>query len=300
MIKSTFILTLLLSSINIYPQILLEDTEFSDKDFPLIILSEGFNTPAFPPPGWSREIITGSYNWSLSYNGSYCTSPNSAFIPFNISPSGQIARLISPIFVPTSTSRDSLIFSEAYCQRPGVTESLEIFISTNSGTTWQLYLSYNSSDLSTAPATSSYFTPICFQWQDKRIYLPLNTNRILFQAAGGGGNNLYIDEIIVKPSQITGIIKYSEEIPVNFSLLQNYPNPYNPSTKIRFDITVSSHVNLTVFDVTGRTISIIVNDKLNAGKYEITFSALNLPSGIYYYKLTAGGLSETRKMILLK
>lgn len=130
------ILALLFTSFNIYSQIFLEEKEFSDKDFPFVILSEGFNSSGFPPFGWSTQIIAGSYNWSQAYYGAYCNSPRSAFIPFHSSPSGQVARLISPSFTPTSSYYDSLIFSQAYCQRPGVTESLEIFVSTNSGSTW--------------------------------------------------------------------------------------------------------------------------------------------------------------------
>lgn len=264
------------------------------------ILNEGFNTPAFPPYGWSTQIIAGSYNWSQANYGAYCNTNRSAIIPFNISPSGQVARLISPVFIPTSTIRDSLIFSQAYCQRPGVTESLEIFISTNSGSTWQLYLSYSSSNLSTAPATSTYFTPSCSQWQDKSIFLPLNTNRILFQAAGGAGNNLYIDEIIVKPSFVTGIPTYSGELPVDFKLHNNFPNPFNPATKIRFDITERTNVKIIVYNSAGKEITALVNAQLDAGKYETTFTALDLSSGIYFYKLLTDSYSETKKMILLK
>lgn len=299
--KSKLILiALLLFTCNIYSQIFLEEENFSDKDYPMEILNEGFNTPAFPPYGWSTQIIAGSYNWTASSNGAYCNTLRSAFIPFNVSPSGQVARLISPVFVPTSTSRDSLIFSEAYCQRPGVTESLEIFTSTNSGTTWELFVSYLSPALITAPSTSTYFTPFCFQWQDKSIYLPLNTNRICFQAAGGAGNNLYIDEIIVKPSFVTGIQEYSGEIPVDFKLHNNFPNPFNPSTKIRFDITERTNVKIIVYSSAGKEITVLVNSQLSAGKYETSFTALDLSSGIYFYKLITDSYSETKKMILLK
>jgi hypothetical protein len=294
------IFTLLLITSNISSQIFLEDENFSDKDYPLEILSEGFNTPAFPPFGWSRTNIAGSYTWSAAYTGAYCTTSNSAFIPFNISPAGQIARLISPVFVPTSTSRDSLIFSEAYCQKPGVTESLEIFISTNSGTTWQLFSSFNSGSLITAPATSTYFTPTCNQWQNKSIFLPLNTNRVCFQAAGGGGNNLYIDEVLVKPSFLSGVPQYSTEVPVNFKLHDNFPNPFNPTTNIRFDITERTNVKIIIYDSAGKEINVLVDSELSAGKYETSFTALDLSSGIYFYRIITNSFTDTKKMILVK
>ena len=301
MYKSIILLfSLILFSGNLYSQIFLEAQDFSDKDFPLLILSEGFNSPAFPPSGWSATVITGSYNWYFSYNGAYCTSFGSAKFPFRDTPSGSIARLISPTYVPTSEGRDSLLFSQAYCQNPNVTDALEIYVSTNSGSSWQLLMTYTSPNLITAPSTSASFTPTCNQWQNKSIYLPLNTNRIFFQAAGGNGNNLYLDEVLVKPSGISGIPRYSTEVPVRYELFNNYPNPFNPSTKIRFDITERTNVKLVVYNSAGEEVTVLVNNVLGTGKYEVTFTALNLSSGIYFYRLITDNFSDTRKMILVK
>jgi hypothetical protein len=97
-----------------------------------------------------------------------------------------------------------------------------------------------------------------------------------------------------------------EVIPDEFSLRQNYPNPFNPSTKIRFDIAPHSRgaggvfTSLKVSDLLGREIATLVNEKLNPGSYEVTFDGTNLPSGIYFYKLTTGIFVETKKMILMK
>lgn len=161
-------------------------------------------------------------------------------------------------------------------------------------------MSYTSPNLITAPATSTFFIPTCSQWQDKGLYLPLNTNRILFQAAGGQGNNLYIDEILITPSLLTGITEYSTEIPVNFKLYNNFPNPFNPSTKIRFDISERTNVKLIIYNSTGKEVTVLVNSQLGAGKYETSFTALNLSSGIYFYKLVTDNYSVTKKMILVK
>ncbi len=299
--KSIILLfSLILLSGSLYSQIFLEEKEYSDKDFPFLILSEGFNSPAFPPSGWSSQVIAGSFNWSFSNNGAYCSSLGSALFPFASANSGSIARLTSPNYVPTSEGRDSLLFSQAYCQRPGNTDALEIYGSTNSGSTWQLLVTYTSPNLITAPSTSSYFVPGCNQWQNKSIYLPLNTNKIFFQATGGNGNNLYIDEVLVKPSGLSGITNYSGEVPVKFQLHNNFPNPFNPSTKIRFDITEKSDVKLIVYNSAGKEITVLVNNTLSQGKYETSFTALNLASGIYFYKLITDKFSDTKKMVLVK
>ena len=83
-------------------------------------------------------------------------------------------------------------------------------------------------------------------------------------------------------------------------MLQNYPNPFNPSTTIKFQIPNSSFVNLKVYDVLGNEVATLVNEEKPAGTYQLSFDASNLSSGIYFYKLQAGNIVETKKMILLK
>jgi hypothetical protein len=86
----------------------------------------------------------------------------------------------------------------------------------------------------------------------------------------------------------------------SYTLFQNYPNPFNPSTKIRYVIEKESAVQLKIYDVLGNDIATLVSEVKPAGVYEVTFDASKLPSGIYFYKLTADGFSETKKLILLK
>ncbi len=101
----------------------------------------------------------------------------------------------------------------------------------------------------------------------------------------------------------------STNIPETYRLFQNYPNPFNPSTIIRFSIPASESgttqsVNLTVFDVLGREIEVLVNKELNAGTHEIEWNSAKNPGGVYFYRFTAGKndvlFSETKKMILVK
>jgi len=86
----------------------------------------------------------------------------------------------------------------------------------------------------------------------------------------------------------------------DFALLQNYPNPFNPSTNIEFVIPEKSSVTLTVFNSIGEEVSILVNDKKEAGSYMVNFDARGFTSGIYYYKLQTDDFVQTRKMILLR
>ena len=97
-------------------------------------------------------------------------------------------------------------------------------------------------------------------------------------------------------------------MPNKFSLYQNYPNPFNPVTKIKFDIPefplskggLKGVVTLKIYDILGKEIQTLVNEQLQPGSYEVTFDGSNLPSGIYFYKLTSGNFSATKKLVLLK
>lgn len=89
-------------------------------------------------------------------------------------------------------------------------------------------------------------------------------------------------------------------IPSEFVLQQNYPNPFNPATTISFEIPKDNFVELKVYDITGREVMLLVSEVKTAGKYDIEMNGANLPSGIYFYKLTAGDFVATRKMILVK
>ena len=88
--------------------------------------------------------------------------------------------------------------------------------------------------------------------------------------------------------------------PTSLALMQNYPNPFNPSTKISYQIQEVSFVTLKVYDVLGNEIETLVNTEKPAGTYEITWNAIDLPSGVYFYRIVAGDFVETKKMILTK
>ncbi len=90
------------------------------------------------------------------------------------------------------------------------------------------------------------------------------------------------------------------ELPEDFSLAQNFPNPFNPVTKISFGLPENEYVNLVVFDILGNCVSTLVNQELNAGMYEIDFDASHLAAGVYLYRLKAGEFSAVNKMILMK
>ncbi|MCG3119671.1 MAG: hypothetical protein ALAOOOJD_02146 [bacterium] len=102
----------------------------------------------------------------------------------------------------------------------------------------------------------------------------------------------------------------SKMLPAEFSLAQNYPNPFwsgakshsagNSSTVISFQLPVSSHVTLKVFDVNGREVATLVDGEMTAGNHVVTFAPREKTTGLYFYKITAGKFSQTRKAVLLR
>jgi len=100
----------------------------------------------------------------------------------------------------------------------------------------------------------------------------------------------------------TGVLGVNENVggPKEFGLSQNYPNPFNPSTTISYQLPAVSHVALKVYDALGREVATLVNEVKWAGSYEVKFDASNLPSGVYFYRLTAGNFVATKKLLLVK
>lgn len=90
------------------------------------------------------------------------------------------------------------------------------------------------------------------------------------------------------------------DLPAGFALEQNFPNPFNPSTTIRFQIAKQSMVSLKLYDISGREVRTLASENLAAGVYEATFDATGLASGVYMYRLEAGGFSQMRKLVLLR
>ena len=98
----------------------------------------------------------------------------------------------------------------------------------------------------------------------------------------------------------TSDVKRINGLVTDFKLEQNYPNPFNPSTNIQFNIPNREFVLLKIYDVLGNEIMTLINEEKLAGGYNVEFDASNLPSGVYFYTLTAGSFNQTRKMLLLK
>ncbi|MCE1164568.1 MAG: T9SS type A sorting domain-containing protein, partial [Bacteroidetes bacterium] len=154
---------------------------------------------------------------------------------------------------------------------------LGVYASTNGGTTW-----------------GEYRRGMPYSIVFDLAYVPVGRKL----RAATHGNGIWEIKLMSNPTAVPGETGIT---PSAFNLYQNYPNPYNPVTAIKFDLPKSANVVLKVYDVTGKTVSTLLNEHKNAGSYTVNFDAGYLSSGIYFYRLvTDNGASFTRKMVIQK
>lgn len=145
-----------------------------------------------------------------------------------------------------------------------------------------------------------------------------NSNIYIFRGWDGSGNGSYTspdssgnDTSVVISMQnplsesarwaiLIGIKNISSEIPKEYKLYQNFPNPFNPNTNIQFDIIKFGNVKITVFDLLGREVTVLVNELLQPGRYKTDFDASALSSGVYYYKIESNDFTNIKKLVVLK
>lgn len=277
----------------------------------LLPLAQDFSDATFPPPFWSLTF-TGTAYWTRQTVSGYGTGTGSARYNMWSASAGTVQSITSNQFPAVTTPNNYLRFNYAQASylSSGVLapDSMAIFTSTNNGTTWTrligLYASTtpqggtnSSTNLSTA-ASQSQFTPTASQWGTKIFAMPVGTNKVMFTAYSGFGNDLFIDDIT--SGGPTGVVTPLSLIPERFELNQNYPNPFNPSTKINFSIPKQSFVSLKIYDMLGREVAQLVNQELTPNTYSFDFNAASLSSGVYFYKLQAADFSDVKRMMLIK
>lgn len=177
-----------------------------------------------------------------------------------------------------------------------------------------LYVDTASSKLYIAKSTGIYVSDRrTLNWEklSGSENLPLNIGDpgFVYTIDVGHLRNIFLQEKTMYVGTTSGIYKKADITDVsdennfenaNFFLAQNYPNPFNPTTKISFTIPQKSQIKLKVFDVLGREAANLAEGVYEAGKYEVTFDASNLPSGVYFYSLTTASSSISKKMLLIK
>ncbi len=186
-------------------------------------------------------------------------------------------------------------------------EAPRLYYRKNTGSGWSTwnYVNKSSSNLDTfffqIPG-STFGTTVQYYFAAQDIALP--TAKISTFPIGGSGVNppgvnapSEFFQYVVGTTSISGT---GTDIPKEYKLFNNYPNPFNPSTEIKYDLPKSSFVNLRVYDINGRLVKELVNQVQTAGSYRARFDATGFSSGVYFYQLSAGDFKAQNKMLLVK
>lgn len=271
---------------------------------PIVILNDSANSTSLwsTGTGWGTTIdpLNGSSSFTDSPNGNYAANADNSLT------------LLSPLNLIANYQ-----FAELKFQTKWAIESTWDFgtveISTNNGTSWtslRTKLSRNGSGRngSKQPSTSfgyDAFTP-GLTWIEQIADLTPYVGKqikIRFRLAADGGfqrDGWYLDDIRVLAYHSTPTTVQETTTPFIFSLSQNFPNPFNPTTNIHFSLAKSGHVTLKVYDLIGREVANLINEVRTAGNYSVSFTAAGLSSGVYFYRLTSGSFSSIKKMTVLK
>ena len=197
-----------------------------------------------------------------------------------------------------------------------------VFLSTNNGTSWaaastgltnldvrafaisgvNLFAGTSSTVfLSTDNGTS--WTEVNTGLPNTDVYALIVNGTDLFigtQGNGAGTSGYGIWRRSLSEMIMTQAVENAKLAPAHFALQQNYPNPFNPTTTISFSLPSKSFVSLKVFDLIGREVATLLSQEKPAGTYKVTFDASKLPSGVYFYRFTAGDFRQVKKMLLIK
>ncbi len=195
-----------------------------------------------------------------------------------------------------------------------VTPSLDLSSNSGAGTIKFDIRSYNASEvksltLSLSTDGGTNFTTVATFTPDTNLTAKTfaytggnSTSKFKITANVAANNRFYIDNVsVVSGGTVTAVEQPTAKVvPANFALEQNYPNPFNPSTRIQFSVANDDHITLNVYNVSGQLVSSLMNERVAAGTYSVMFDASNLPSGVYYYRLTSSTANVAKKMLLLK
>jgi hypothetical protein len=276
---------------------------------PLVLLNESFESTTFPPPGWLKITPTGGAGWNRQtagtspipgFNGGTITVPpggGSAVAFCNYLTGGVNANdqwLISPKLLNIQAS-DSLIF---WFRKFGqYLDSLSVMISTTTQSIAGMTINVMTQGFDTAT----------LNWTQYKFNIgslvPAGSNMYIGFRQFVSNSNLWGSSFsldLVRSTAIVSEVKNENLKPDGYNLSQNYPNPFNPTTNIDYSVGKKGFVSLKVYDLLGKEIATLVNETKNTGNYTITFNAVKLSSGVYYYKIQSGDFVDMKTMVIVK
>lgn len=271
--------------------------------------------------GSSNDFVTIKYNssgqeqWNARYNGT--GNDNDIASGLAVSTGGNVYVTGSSIGQGSATDYATVMYNSSGVQQwatryngPNNTSDDAFAVCVDAGGYSYVTGASNSGGTNLDYLTLKY-TPAGAQMWEQRYNGPGNGVDAALSICLDAGGNIYVtgnsagsgsgsDYATIRYSIPTAIEPGTAEIPNKFMLYSNFPNPFNPVTRIKFDIPAQTFTTIVVYDITGRTVSTLVNQNLEAGKYSYEFNGNGLASGVYFYKIQAGDYTDVKKMMLVK
>jgi phage terminase large subunit-like protein len=249
-----------------------------------------FNDNAGSFSNWTTNAA-----WNIT-TAQFVSSPSS----FTDSPTGNYGNNINTnmtLLAPVNISSSPVVFLSfwhRYATEAGY-DFCYVEVSSNNGTSWQQAASYNGNMTAWTQVTLDITAYANASTQLKlRFRLTSDQNTV--------ADGWYIDDVKLTNycGSLVGISGNEPVLPSTFALGQNYPNPFNPATIIKYQLPKASFVKISIYDVLGKNVAELVNDRKDAGYYQVEFNASHLASGLYLYKIEADGYTDVKKMMLIK
>ena len=268
-------------------------------------VAEPFATTLFPPAKWGVVNVDAGASWSRvsTTNGISQTTGTGAskYDFYNNSNYGDKDELILPPMDLRGVNVPTLNFDVAYAQYSNEDDSLEVYISTDCGSSWQNVFVKSGSGLSTAAAQTSAFLPSSAgQWRAEEVPLPgYNVNNVLvkFVASTDYGNNLYLDNVNLSQTN-TNMVGINTESQ-NLSGVNLYPNPANQATSLRVKVQTATDISIKLTNTLGQVVY-QTTYQAQAGNNDIALDVKELATGIYNVELSGNGQSLVKKLTILK
>lgn len=256
------------------------------------LLKEHFDSETFPPSGWSVVSKDVAYTWQKGNPDGYSFTdidPTNVYSAVcNWDANDQDEWLKTPAFdLPDGTI--NLEFYAGYNSYWVNNATLNVYISTDNGTTWDTI--WNASMINTGDN---------WAWEkigvDLSAYAGKSGVMLAWQYVGNDGDLMAIDNVEVTQGT-TGV---NDQEAISQMLLQNYPNPFSSQTHIVFKLEQKADVKLIIYNSLGQQIAVPVSGEMSAGNHQVLFDGSSLRPGIYYYRLMFDGKSTTKRMIIMK
>ncbi|MCE3279004.1 MAG: hypothetical protein K0S44_1195 [Bacteroidetes bacterium] len=265
------------------------------------IYQEGFETTTIPGSEWLvRNQSPGGNTWVLT--SAAAASGSKSVMLTNLSTYGAyVDELIGPSVDMTAIagSNPVITFKTAYAQRTSTSaDKLQLYVSSNCGLTWALRKSMTGTALASGGVVTGSFVPTSTQWFTQTAnlisYASQTNLYFMFRFTSDGGNSIYIDDINISGTSLTGVNESTTNGEFNI-----YPNPIDENTLVQLNLMSKQSVDIKIHDILGREISSVFNGELTEGEHLISIGdQIKLGAGIYLVKVSMNGESVSKKMIV--